>query len=46
VARTSRLFNEFGVQEYFTFFDLAKLFGFARITISDGEAFSHQIILE
>jgi hypothetical protein len=46
VARSSRLFNEFGVQEYFTFFDLAKLFGFERITISDGDTFSHQIILE
>lgn len=46
VARTSRLFNEFGVQEYFTFFDLARLFGFERITISDGESFSHQIFLE
>lgn len=46
VARSSRLFNEFGVQEYFTFFDLAKLFGFKRITISDGDSFSHQINLE
>ena len=46
VSRTSRLFQEFGVQEYFTFFDLARLFGFERITISDGESFSHQIYLE
>ncbi len=46
VARSSRLFNEFGVQEYFTFFDLARLFGFERITVSDGESFSHQIYLE
>ncbi len=46
VARSSRLFNEFGVQEYFTFFDLAKLFGFVRITISDGDSFTHQIKLE
>lgn len=46
VARTSRLFQEFGVQEYFTFFDLARLFGFERITISDGLEFSHQIYLE
>ena len=41
VARSSRLFQEFGVQEYFTFFDLARLFGFERITISDGDTFSH-----
>ena len=46
VARSSRLFNEFGVQEYFTFFDLARLFGFERITISDGVDFSHQIHLK
>ena len=46
VSRSSRLFNEFGVQEYFTFFDLAKLFGFVRITVSDGDTFSHQIYLE
>lgn len=46
VARASRLFNEFGVQEYFTFFDLAKLFGFEKITISDGDKFTHQIILQ
>jgi len=46
VARTSRLFQEFGVQEYFTFFDLARLFGFERITISDGVDFSHQIYLK
>lgn len=46
IARASRLFNEFGVQEYFTFFDLAKLFGFEKITVSDGDEYSHQIILE
>ena len=46
VARTSRLFNEFGVQDFFTFFDLAKLFGFKRITVSDGDRFSHQVVLE
>jgi len=46
VARSSRLFNEFGVQDFFTFFDLAKLFGFERITISDGDTFSHQVLLD
>jgi hypothetical protein len=43
VSRSSRLFQEFGVQEYFTFFDLARLFGFEQITISDGDTFTHQI---
>ena len=37
VARSSRLFNEFGVQDFFTFFDLAKLFGFVQVTVSDGD---------
>jgi hypothetical protein len=46
VARSSRLFNEFGVQDFFTFFDLAKLFGFVQITVTDGETFSHQIAIE
>ena len=46
VARSSRLFQEFGVQEYFTFFDLARLFGFDRITVSNGIDFSHQIYLK
>jgi|TARA_B100000315_G_C14568927_1_gene584449 hypothetical protein len=46
VARSSRLFQEFGVQEYFTFFDLARLFGFDRITVSNGIDFSHQIHLK
>lgn len=46
VARSSRLFNEFGVEDFFTFFDLARLFGFAQITVSDGDTFSHQVHLE
>lgn len=46
VARSSRLFNEFGVEDFFTFFDLARLFGFAQITVSDGDTFSHQVHLD
>jgi len=46
VARSSRLFNEFGVADFFTFFDLARLFGFTQITVSDGDSFSHQIFIE
>ncbi len=43
IARGSPLFQEFGVDDFFTFFDLAKLFGFTQITISDGKSYAHQI---
>jgi hypothetical protein len=43
IARGSKLFIEFGVDDFFTFFDLAKLFGFERITVSDGKTYAHQI---
>ncbi len=46
VARTTPLFREAAVQEYFTFFDLCKMRGFERITVSDGHSFAHRIILE
>ena len=43
VSRTSQIFRDLGVEDYFTFFDLAKLLGFQLITVSDGESFAHQI---
>lgn len=43
IARTSEFLNRLGVQDYFTFFDLATLFGFTQITITDGDRYSHQI---
>ncbi|HJS33602.1 MAG TPA: molybdopterin-guanine dinucleotide biosynthesis protein A [Alphaproteobacteria bacterium] len=43
LARLSPLFREFAVEEYFTFFDLAKLLGFTQITVSDGDTFAHRI---
>ncbi len=46
IARTSAFFNEFGVQDFFTFFDLATLFGFKQITITDGDRYSHQVVFE
>lgn len=45
IARGSQLFQEFGVDDFFTFFDLARLFGFELITVSDGRTFAHQIQL-
>ena len=46
VARSSRFITEHGLQDFVTFFDLAKLLGFSQITISDGDAFAHQVIIE
>jgi len=45
-ARLSPLFAKMGVQEYFTFFDLAKLLGFRNITISDGATWTHKIRIQ
>lgn len=46
MARDTDLFREYGVQDLFTFFDLCKLLGFTQITISDGVAFTHQVMIE
>lgn len=45
-VRASPLFAELGVQNLFTFYDLAKLLGFKQITISDGREWSHRVDLE
>jgi hypothetical protein len=46
VARGTPLFQELGVAETFTFFDLLKILGFTQLTISDGDAFAHQVKVE
>ena len=46
IARTAPFLQELGLADFLTFFDLAKLLGFTQITISDGDAFAHQILLE
>jgi hypothetical protein len=45
-ARSAPLFKEYQVDELFTFYDLAKLLGFDRITVSDGARFAHQVTLQ
>ncbi|MFQ5775726.1 MAG: molybdopterin-guanine dinucleotide biosynthesis protein A [Kiloniellaceae bacterium] len=45
-ARVLPAFAEMGVQDYFTFFDLAKMLGFEQITISNGRDFAHQVIIK
>lgn len=44
-ARTTRLFIDLGVEEVFTFFDLAAMIGFAQITVSDGRDWAHRVVL-
>ncbi len=44
-VRTTQFFQEMGVADFFTFFDLAKSMGFEQITISDGDTFSHQVLI-
>ena len=46
VVRSSPFIIEHGLQDFVTFFDLVKLLGFSQITISDGDAFAHQVIIE
>ncbi len=45
-ARLLPAFQDMGVQEWFTFLDLAHMLGFKQITISDGRDFAHQLIIE
>ncbi len=46
VARTMPIFVDKGVEDSFTFFDLARLLGFEQITVTDGRDFAHQVFLE
>jgi hypothetical protein len=45
-ARATPIFTDFNVEDFFTFLDLAVMLGFKQITVSDDEAFSHQILLK
>lgn len=46
IARVLPIFADYGVQDYFTFFDLAKMMGFSQITITNGRDFAHQVFIE
>lgn len=45
-ARASELFSELGVENLFTFFDLARLLGFTQVTVSDGRDWAHRVWLQ
>ena len=46
VARTTPLFKEEQVEDYYTYLDLCKMLGFKQITVSDGKKFAHQIRID
>ncbi len=41
-ARTTPIFRAYEVEDLFTFFDLLKLLGFEKLTVTDGDRFAHQ----
>ena len=45
-ARATPIFTDYNVEDVFTFLDLAMMLGFKQITVSDGDTFSHQILLQ
>ncbi|HKJ72845.1 MAG TPA: molybdopterin-guanine dinucleotide biosynthesis protein A [Alphaproteobacteria bacterium] len=46
IARSTNMFNDMGVADTYTFFDLAKMIGFKQITVSDGATYAHRIVLK
>lgn len=45
-ARGTALLRNMGVEDVFTFLDVARLLGFSQVTLSDGASWAHQIELE
>lgn len=46
VARSTEFFRNLAVEDYFTFFDLARMLGFEQITVTNGRDYAHQITLQ
>jgi hypothetical protein len=46
VARLTPFFQQNTIAEQATFLDLLKLLGYTQVTVSDGDAFAHQISIE
>ncbi|MGF1561804.1 MAG: hypothetical protein ACFB3T_06470 [Geminicoccaceae bacterium] len=45
-SRATPLFDDLPDSECLTFFDLLYLIGFTQLTISDGDAFAHQVVFD
>jgi len=46
VARSSPLFVEADVADWYTFLDLLRMLGFTQLTVSDGRDWAHRYIIE
>ena len=46
MSRTLPIFQEFGVEDWFTFLDLLKMMGFVELTVTDGRDFAYQFVIE
>ena len=46
VSRNLPFMQEYEVADLLNFFDLAKMLGFKQVTVSDGDTFTHQVILK
>ena len=46
MSRVTAFFREHTSPENATFFDLLKLLGFKQLTVSDGESFAHQVLIQ
>jgi len=44
-AHAPALYRNLAVEDLFTFFDFARMLGFARITISDRRNYAHRVDL-
>ncbi len=45
-ARSTPIFQAYEVEDLFNFLDLLKLLGFERLTLTDGQAYAHQIEIQ
>jgi hypothetical protein len=46
LVRTTPLFQDLRVDDFFTFYDLLKMLGFRELVISDGRAYAHRVTIE
>ena len=45
-SRSTPVFQEYEVQDVYTFLDLLKLLGFKQLTVTDGDKFAHRIYVK
>ena len=45
-SRSTPVFQEYEVQDIYTFLDLLKLLGFTQLTVTDGDEFAHRIYIK